>query len=438
MSTLRSSVRLTFVLAIPVALALPVQGQVEMPRLAGMTARSIGPAGMSGRVAAVDVVVADPDIIYVGAATGGVWKSTSGGVSWEPIFDDQPVAAIGAIAIYQASPDIVWVGTGEANPRNSVSVGNGVYRSLDGGRTWKHLGLEGSERISRILLHPSDSNVAWVAAMGQAWGENEERGVYKTTDGGETWDRVLYVDERTGAADLVIDPRNPNKLIASMWEYRRWPFFFKSGGPGSGAWITYDGGDAWKLISDGDNWPEGELGRIGIEIAPSDSNVVYALVEAEKSALLRSSDGGASWRAVNTETDVSPRPFYYADLVVDSAWPNRVYRVAGNLDVSDDGGKSFRSLIGFFQVHGDYHAFWVHPQDPTYIVAGNDGGLAISRDRGETWRPVQNLPLAQYYHVAVDNDVPYNVYGGLQDNGSWRGPSAVWSGGFFQPGHSKP
>ncbi|HEX9943994.1 MAG TPA: hypothetical protein VGG03_18440 [Thermoanaerobaculia bacterium] len=399
--------------------------------LAGLQARSIGPAAMSGRVAAIDAVESNPDVIYAGAATGGVWKSVNGGLTWEPVFDDQPVASIGAVAIYQANPDVVWVGTGEGNPRNSVSIGNGVYRSLDGGKTWAHLGLEPTERIHRIVLHPSNPDVAWVAALGQAWGENPERGVFKTADGGKTWRKVLYMDPRTGAADLVMDPGNPNKLFAAMWDYRRWPWLLRSGGPGSGLFVTYDGGETWKRLTEDDGLPKGDLGRIGLAISRSNPNVVYALVEAEKSALLRSGDGGATWEKVNEDQRTAERPFYYADIEVDPVWPNRIYNLTARLNVSEDSGKNFDTLGRSREVHGDYHALWINPRDPDHIVTGSDGGVAISHDRGETWQFVSTLPLGQFYHVAVDMDRPYHVYGGLQDNGSWRGPSALWgeSGG---------
>lgn len=400
--------------------------QIDPELLAGMKARAIGPATMSGRIASIDVVESDPDIIYVGASTGGVWKSIDGGFSFTPIFDDQPVAAVGAVAVYQLSPDIVWVGTGEGNPRNSASVGNGVYKSVDGGKSWQHLGLDKSERIHRIVLHPSDPNVAWVAAMGQMWGQNAERGVFKTEDGGRSWKKVLYVNDRTGAADLVADPTNPNKLFASMWEYRRWPWYFQSGGPGSGLYVTFDGGQTWKRFTEDDGMPAGDRGRIGVAIARSNPRIVYALVEADKSALLRSEDGGVKWTAVNSDFDVASRPFYYADLRVDPSDPNRVYNLYSLVSVSTDGGKTFRVLIPFAKIHPDYHAMWIHPRDASHILVGNDGGVAESRDRGQSWRYVATLPLAQYYHIAVDMDHPYNIYGGMQDNGSWRGPNTTW------------
>jgi photosystem II stability/assembly factor-like uncharacterized protein len=408
------------------AFALSLHAQIDPELLAGMKARSIGPATMSGRVASIAAVESNPDILYVGAATGGVWKSTDGALNFTPVFDDQPVAAVGAVAVYQPSPAIVWVGTGEGNVRNSMSVGNGIYKSIDAGATWQHLGLEKTERIHRIVLHPSDPNIAWVAAMGQAWGQNADRGVFKTTDGGKTWTKVLYVNERTGAADLVIDPSNPNKLFAAMWEYRRWPWFFNSGGPGSGLYVSHDGGANWKKYTEEDGMPAGNLGRIGVALARSNPSVVYALVEADKSALLRSDDGGRKWTSVNTETNVANRPFYYADIRVDPADPNRVYNVASLISLSTDGGRSFRVLVPFAKVHPDYHEFWINPNDPTHIYAGNDGGVAESNDRGVSWRFVSTLPLGQYYHVAVDNEIPYNVYGGMQDNGSWKGPNTTW------------
>jgi photosystem II stability/assembly factor-like uncharacterized protein len=416
-------------LVLSLLLPLTLHAQLDPDLLAGMKARSIGPATMSGRVAAIEGVESDADILYVGAATGGVWKSTDGAYTFTPIFDDQPIAAIGAIAVFQASPEIVWVGSGEGNPRNSISVGNGIYKSLDGGRTWQHLGLEKTDRIHRIVLHPRDPNIAWVAAMGQAWGSNTDRGVFKTTDGGKTWTKVLYVDERTGAADLVIDPNNPNKLFASMWTYRRWPWFFNSGGPGSGLFVTYDGGANWKRFTEEDGMPKGALGRIGIGVARSNPDVVYALVEAEKSALLRSDDGGRKWTAVNTESNVASRPFYYADIRIDPKDPNRVYNVASVISLSTDGGRTFKVLVPYAKVHPDYHALWIDPRDSAHMFSGNDGGVAESKDNGVTWRFVTTLPLGQYYHIAVDQETPYNVYGGMQDNGSWKGPNTTWETG---------
>jgi len=402
---------------------------IDTNLLSGLKARSIGPAGMSGRVAAIDAVESNPDVVYVGAATGGVWKSINGGLTFDPIFDDQPVAAIGSIAIFQANPSIVWVGTGEGNVRNSASVGNGMYRSLDGGTTWSHIGLEGTERIHRIALDPTNSNVAYAAALGRAWGENPERGVFKTTDGGKSWRKVLYVDEKTGAADVAIDPAHPNHLLATTWQYRRWPYSFKSGGPGSGLWSSFDGGETWERATEEDGLPEGELGRIGLAFSRSNPEIVYAMVEAGKSALLRSADGGKTWKSVNSKPNVNPRPFYFGEIRVDPQAPNRVFSLDFDVRMSEDSGATLEGSPFGSEIHGDYHAMWIDPADPRRMYIGDDGGVAVSRDGGKTAGFITTLPLAQYYHVAVDNDMPYHVYGGLQDNGSWRGPSSAWQRG---------
>ncbi len=396
--------------------------QFDSSLFVGMKARSIGPGGMSGRIAAIDAVIADPNIIYVGAATGGVWKSTNNGVSWTAVFDEQNVSSIGAIAICQSNPNIVWIGTGESNVRNSAGVGRGIFKSLDAGKTWTRLGLEKTEKFSKIILDPNNCDVAYAAALGTTWGENPERGVFKTTDGGKTWIKILYVDEKTGAADLAMDPDNPNKLIASMWEHRRWPWFFKSGGPGSGIYVTTDGGQKWKKLSAKDGLPEGDIGRVGLAFAASRSNIVYALVEAKQNVLLRSEDGGFKWKTVNQAFDVNPRPFYFGHVTVNPKNENIVYRLEFLLSVSEDGGKTFTGLAPWTVIHPDYHAMWIHPNGE-FIIAGNDGGIAISYDRGKSWKFVANLPLGQFYHISYDHEFPYNVYGGLQDNGSWRGPS---------------
>jgi len=428
-------VRLSLVLAlflIPslfAVLPLAAAPAFDPTLLAGLRARSIGPAVVSGRVAAVEAAVANPSIIYVGAAAGGVWKSIDAGTTWEPIFDDQPVASIGAIAVHPKSPDVVWVGTGEGNPRNSVSIGNGVYKSLDGGKTWSYLGLDGSERIPRIVLHPTDPRVAWVAAMGPAWGEGPVRGIFKTEDGGKSWRKVLYVDERTGAADLAADPGNPNHLYAAMWQFRRWPWAFRSGGPGSGLFESHDGGETWKRLTEDDGLPKGDLGRIALAFAPGDPRRVYALVEAKESALLRSDDNGRTWKSVNTEPNISARPFYFSHLAVDPQDADRIYRLEVEVSLSEDGGKSWSIVVPFRDVHPDFHAVWINPNDGNQILFGNDGGVAISHDRGKNWDFVRNLPIPQFYHVRYDDAVPYNVYGGLQDNGSFAGPSAAWKNG---------
>lgn len=406
--------------------------QLDMALFDAMKPRSIGPAGMSGRVTALDAVHADPEVIYAGTASGGLWKSTSGGIDWKPIFDDQPTHSIGAVAIFQKTPDIVWVGAGEGNPRNSQSAGNGVYRSIDGGVTWTHLGLEQSRNIHRIIVHPDNPDVALIGVQGPAWGETEERGVFRTTDGGKTFEKVLYVNEKTGIGDMVADQSNPNHILAAMWEFRRWPWFFKSGGEGSGLYESWDGGLTWERIGSDRGMPEGELGRMGLAFAHNEPEVVYALVEAKKNALYRSDDGGANWRMVNDDDDVNGRPFYYAEIYTDPENENRLYKIETYIHVSEDGGRSFRLWQPGYAdngVHPDHHAFWVSAQDPDFIIEGNDGGMAITRDKGRTWRFVENLPVAQFYHINVDNEFPYNVMGGMQDNGSWVGPGYVFKAG---------
>ncbi|MDH4058405.1 MAG: hypothetical protein OEU76_06550, partial [Cyclobacteriaceae bacterium] len=402
---------------------------LDMEKLKGMKPRSIGPAGMSGRITAIDAVVSNPDIIYAGAASGGVWLSKSGGVTWDPIFDKESTLSIGAIAIQQDNPSVVWVGTGEGNPRNSLNGGNGLYKTLDGGKTWKKVGLENTRHIHRVIIDPKNPNTVYVGAIGSPWGEHPERGVYKTTDGGATWKRILFVDNKTGCGELVMDPSNPNKLFANMWEHRRKPWTFSSGGPSSGLYVTYDGGDNWKKLTSKEGLPEGDVGRMGLAIAKSQPNIVYALIESKKNALYRSVDGGAKWTMINDKEEIGDRPFYYYEIYVDPKNENRLYTIFSRVNVSEDGGKSFRQLIAYSGVHPDHHAWWIHPENPSLIINGNDGGLNISRDMGKTWVFADNIPVGQFYHVSVDMEHPYNVYGGMQDNGSWAGPAYVWRNG---------
>ena len=409
--------------------------QIDTSFLKNIKTRSIGPAGMSGRVTAIDVVTNNADIIYVGTASGGLWKSESGGINWTPIFDKQNTMSIGAVAIQQSNPDVIWVGTGEGNPRNSLTGGYGLYKSLDAGKTWKLVGLEKTRNIHRIIIDKDNPNTVYVGAIGSPWGEHPERGVFKTTDGGKTWSKSLFVNNKTGCADLVVDPTNPNKLIAAMWEHRRKPWTFNSGGEGSGMYITYDGGENWKQITEKDGLPTGNLGRMGLAIAPSNPKFVYALVEAKKNALYKSEDGGINWKMINDKSSgrgsggIGNRPFYYSDIHVDPKNENRIYSVFTYVNISEDGGKSFKQLMPAYGtsvgVHPDHHAWWIHPEDPNYMIDGNDGGLNITRDRGKTWRFAENIPVAQFYHINVDNEFPYNVYGGMQDNGSWAGPAYV-------------
>ncbi len=402
----------------------------KMDLIQDLKPRNIGPGGMSGRVTAIDVVHTEPDMMYAGTASGGLWKSSSGGITWKPVFDKELTASIGAVAIQQSNPSVIWVGTGEGNPRNSLNGGYGVYKSIDGGKNWMAMGLEKTRHIHRILIDPTDPNTVYVGAIGSPWGEHPERGVFKTTDGGKSWSKVLFVNNRTGVADLIMDPTNPNKMFAAMWEHKRDPWFFNSGGPGSGLYMTHDGGANWKKISEEDGFPKGDLGRIGVAVARSKPSVVYALVEAKKNALYKSEDGGFKWKKINDKSDIGNRPFYYSEIYVDPQNENRVYSVFTYVNVSEDGGKNFTELMPAYGVvngvHPDHHAWWIHPEDGHFMIDGNDGGLNITRDRGESWRFIGNLPVGQFYHISTDNEFPYNVYGGMQDNGSWRGPAYVW------------
>jgi photosystem II stability/assembly factor-like uncharacterized protein len=423
-------IRYTLIVLFLAFFTIHANGQkIDLDQLENLKIRNIGPAGMSGRVTAIDVDLSDTDRIYVGTASGGAWLSESGGNTWKPIFDDQPTLSIGAIKINQNNPDEIWVGTGEGNPRNSHNSGAGVFKSIDGGKTWKCMGLKESRLIHRIIIHRDNPNIIFVGAMGSAWGPTSERGVFKTTDGGTTWKKVLYVNDQTGIADMVSDPANPNKLIAAMWEFGRTPWTFNSGGDGSGLYISYDAGENWKKITKDEGLPKGPLGRIGVAIAPSDPEIVYALVEATENGLYKSSDGGENWSLVSKK-DIGNRPFYYAEIYVDPKNENRIYNLWSYVSRSEDGGKTFKTIMNYGNnVHPDHHAFWIHPEDPDYMINGNDGGLNISRDRGKSWQFINNLPVGQFYHVSVDNDFPYHVYGGMQDNGSWIGPAYVLKAG---------
>ncbi len=402
--------------------------EIDSSTFGGLEARAIGPAVMAGRIAAIDGVATDPLTIYAGAASGGVWKSIDGGISFKPVFDEH-TQSIGAIAVDPSDATTVWVGTGESWTRNSVSVGDGVYKTTNGGESWERAGLEHSERIARIAVHPKDGKTVWVCATGHLWDDHEERGVYKTTDGGKTWKRVLFVDAATGCSDLALDPQDPRILYAGTWQFRRTPWSFSSGGKGSGLYKSTDGGDTWKQLANG--LPGGEKGRIAVAVAPSRPSVVYALVESKKTALYRSDDTGVTWSEVNSSFNIQQRPFYFAHVVVDPTDYDYVYKPGLTLTISTDGGKSFNSpFSGGFGggVHGDHHALWIDPRDPQTMFLGTDGGVYMSTDRAHHWRFVKGLPVSQFYHVSYDLDWPYNVYGGLQDNGSWMGPSVSTGG----------
>lgn len=404
--------------------------RISLDQFKNLKPRNIGPSGMSGRIVAIDAVYSNPSIIYVGAASGGIWKTENAGADWKPVFDDQPLQNIGALAIQQSNPSVVWAGTGEGNPRNSLNIGEGIYKSLDAGKTWRRMGLEKTRNIHRVIVDPTNPNTVYVAAIGNPYAQHSERGVYKTTDGGETWSRILYTNDTTGCAELVMDPSNPNKLIASMWQHYRLPWRMKSGGPGSGMYITIDGGKNWKKLTKEDGMPDGQIGRIGIAFARSMPTRVYAKVEATKNGFYRSDDGGFKWQLINSNpADVTDRPFYYQEIYVDPKNENRVYDVHSTITFSEDGGKTFSTMIPYSGIHPDHHAWWIHPEDANLIIEGNDGGIGISRDRGKTWVFDEKLPAGQFYHINVDNEIPYNVMGGMQDNGSWLGPAYSWTNG---------
>jgi photosystem II stability/assembly factor-like uncharacterized protein len=391
-------------------------------------ARQIGPAAMSGRIAALDAVNNDDRIIYVGAASGGVWKSTNRGLSFEPIFDDY-YQSIGAINIDQDHPDTVWVGTGEPWTRNSVSVGGGVYKTTDGGENWTFMGLEETERIGRIILHPENPDIIYVAALGTLWDSNTERGVFKSTNGGETWKKVLYVNDETGATDLTVDPRNPDIIYASTWDFQRKAWTFRSGGPGSGLYKSTDAGETWIRL-EGNGLPKEELGRIAVSASPVVEGRVYAVIEAkDQGGLYRSDDFGQTWEKKNSTTAVTERPFYFQNIYADPIDSNIVYKPSFNINVSTDAGETFRLTFaaggpaGGGNIHVDHHAFYVSPNNNQRLYLGTDGGLYVSNDGGVTWRFTRSLPISQFYHVSVDDQRPYWVYGGLQDNGSWASPN---------------
>lgn len=413
---------LLFIGVFAISLSLPVfagaEAKIDSHTFGAIKARAIGPAVMGGRIAAIDAVSTTPQIIYVGSSGGGVWKSINGGNSFKPVFDKH-TQAVGAIAIDPSNTGTVYVGTGETWVRNSVSVGTGLYKTSDGGLNWKRVGLEKSERIGRICIHPKKSEVVYVAALGHLWDANEERGVFKTTDGGKTWKKILYVDENTGCADLSMDPQEPDVLYAAMWQFRRKPYFFNSGGPGSGLYKTTDGGKTWNKIHKG--LPNENLGRIAVAAAPSRPGRVYAVVESKKSAFYRSDDQGEHWTRLDSSVATGERPFYFSLVVVDPVDYKRVYKPGFILGVSSDAGKTFAQRYG--GAHVDYHALWVNPDDPYNLLLGTDGGIYVSYDRGSSWRSLNSLPVSQFYHASFDMENPYNVYGGLQDNGSWSGPS---------------
>jgi photosystem II stability/assembly factor-like uncharacterized protein len=406
-----------------------------------LPARNIGPANMGGRVVDVEVVEGDPKTIYLGVATGGVWKTTDGGDSWKPVFDEQTTLCVGDIAVSQSNPDVVWVGTGENNPRNSVSWGDGVYKSTDGGKTWKNMGLKETRHVGRIVIHPKNPDVVYVAALGHFWAPNKERGVYKTADGGKTWTQVKFINEDTGFVDLAMDPENPELLYAATYCVRRDGFAGGNPktqtGPETGLFRTEDGGKTWAKMTKG--LPDRPLGRCGFSVCRKNPKVVYAVVQTDKTAvtvqgqpaktnsenvdaggIFRSEDRGKTWVKLN---DLCPRPFYYGQIRVDHNDDQRVYVLGVTSQLSTDGGKTFAAT--FRGTHSDHHALWIDPKDSNHLILGGDGGLYFSKTKGQQFEQVRNLAVGQFYGVAVDMQKPYHVYGGLQDNGSWGGPSAT-------------
>ncbi|HTM58033.1 MAG TPA: hypothetical protein VL123_06430 [Candidatus Udaeobacter sp.] len=404
------------------ASVLPAAGadevKVDASTFDGLRARSLGPATMSGRIAAIDGFAGDRLTLYVGAAGGGVWKSVDGGTTFKPVFDKY-TQSIGAIAIDPVHPKTVWVGTGESWTRNSVSIGDGLYKSTDGGDDWQKLGLDSTERIARIAIDPQHPDTVYVAATGHLWNDDTHRGVYRTRDGGKIWERVLYGDASTGCADIVLDPSNPRTVYASLWTFRRKPWSFSSGGVKSGLFKSTDGGTTWRELRNG--LPAGMLGRISLAVTPADPARVYAVVEAKESALYRSDDRGESWRKMNAGGNITLRPFYFGRLAADPKNADRVYKPGLQLSISEDGGKTFTGAAQ--SVHSDMHALWINPNNPEQMFVGCDGGVYATEDRGTYWRFLANIPVGQFYHVSYDMEQPYNVYGGLQDNGSWSAPS---------------
>jgi photosystem II stability/assembly factor-like uncharacterized protein len=429
-------VRLLPTVLLTLSIAPGVSGAQQAPLTAellrGLRFREIGPAVTGGRIHDVEALPDDPSTVYVATASGGLWKTTNHGTTWTPIFDSQPVSTFGDVAIAPSNPDVIWAGTGEQNNRQSTSWGNGVYRSMDGGKTWTHLGLEETRHIGKVVVHPTNPDIAYVAALGNLWKPNPERGVFKTTDGGRTWTKALYVDTLTGAVDLEMDPADPNTLYAATYQRLRRAWGFNGGGPGSGIHKTTDGGRTWRRLSGG--LPSGDMGRIGLAIAATNARVLNATIEHRgQGGTYRTTDGGDTWRRAS---NLNPRPMYYSHIFIDPRDENRVYVLGTQSSVSEDGGATFRTLptaptydVG---VHADHHALWIDPNNTRHFLLGGDGGLYETWDRGDTYDKINNFAIAQFYDVGLDMREPYFVYGGLQDNHSWLGPSATrhWEGIF--------
>ena len=425
--------------------AAMAQARPDSAFLAAFRWRSIGPANMSGRVTDIEANPQNPKVIYVGFATGGLWKSTNAGTTWAPVFDNTGVHAVSEIAIAPSDTSVIYAGTGEPNSRNSISPGAGMFKSTDAGRTWTHIGLRETSVIGRVLVHPTDPNTVWVSALGRAWGPNRERGVFKSTDGGQTWRHTLAINDRTGVVDMSIDPQNPMVLYASAWERVRGAHYLQSGGPGSALYKSTNGGDSWTRVT-GNGLPTTTWGRSAVAVAPSNPSVVYVLVEADsnpnpaslrrgfvpdstarqrlQSGLFRSTDAGQTFTRMN---DQNNRPFYYSQLRVDPRNADRVYWLSTQVRYSNDGGRTYRQVGQ--GIHVDYHALWINPNDPDHYIIGQDGGVAITYDRGRTYDAVLQVAVGQFYAVGVDMQKPFWVCGGLQDNGTWCGPTESNAGG---------
>ncbi|HYL61379.1 MAG TPA: hypothetical protein VE077_02080 [Candidatus Methylomirabilis sp.] len=389
-------------------------------KLKNLEFREIGPAIMGGRIDDIAAVESDPNIVYVGAAAGGVWKTTNNGTTWTPVFDKEASPTIGDIAIAPSDPSIVWVGSGEPNNRQSSSWGDGVYKSVDAGKTWHNMGLTATQHIGRVVINPKNPDIVYAAALGHLWGPNPERGVYKTADGGKTWAQVLKINDDTGVSDIAMDPESPDTLYAAAYERRRTPFGFDGGGPDGGIYKTTDGGVTWKKLTKGLPYENGgDVGRIGLDVYRKDPNIVYAIVQHEKGGTYRSEDKGETWKKMG---DTNPRPSYYSQIRIDPTNDLRIWELGAQMFFSEDGGKTFTTqrVRG---IHGDFHAMWIDPSDSRHMITGCDGGINWTYDNGRSWDFVNTVAIGQFYEIALDNEKPYKICGGLQDNGSWCGPS---------------
>ena len=411
----------------PAACAQPAEqadeGVMNADTFAGFEFRSIGPAFMAGRISDIEILPDDPATWIVGVGSGGVWRTDNAGTTWTPVFDDTGVFSIGTVTVDPSNPHTIWVGTGENTGSRHAGYGDGIYRSRDGGQSWEHMGLEDSERISEILVHPDDPDTLWVAAQGPLWSAGGERGLYKTTDGGQTWDLVLSAGEWTGVTDIVMDPRNPDRLVAATWQRHRTVAAYMGAGPESGVHVSDDGGETWREVTRG--LPTGNIGKIGLAISPQNPDILYAAVETERrqGGVYRSSDRGESWTLMSDTVSGGTGPHYYQELYAHPHHFDRIILVSNTTQISDDGGATFTGLNNEHK-HVDDHAIGFHPTDPDYMLVGSDGGLYETMDNQQSWRFIANMPITQFYDIAIDDAEPfYNVYGGTQDNSTQVGPS---------------